>query len=182
MRSVYHYFKDWNNIQHTYNQILDPKEVDYYKLEKQVIGKIFEVDLETYLQLCAISRGKDKSKWIEDYKSVDREKVDQIKYAMLHGVKFKPIDVSVASEWPGQEGRHRAVALTELGYKTFPIVVIKDWSQKEIRKELGIPNQYYYDKKQLFDAKTKHKVLSLDHIHSLHGVKQRIQRFIEKEE
>lgn len=68
---------------------------------------------------------------------------------MKEGKKFRPIHVGIFKDdsktFIGQEGRHRAYALTEiLGYNTVPVVVITDWSDKSKAKDLGLTKGYTF--------------------------------------
>lgn len=55
------YFEDWYYLQCAANDILHPGEEDYYKLEKEMEANIVFMDLQAYLEACALSRGKSVS-------------------------------------------------------------------------------------------------------------------------
>lgn len=148
------YFEDWYDLQCSANDILDPNEEDYYKLEKEMEAKIVFLDLQGYLELCALSRGKPASSWRAEYRSINVENAKAIAQLMLKGKKFRPIHVGVfkrVKHLIGQEGRHRAFALIQLmGYDTVPVVMITDWTGKSKIRDLGLTEGYAFSNYNLY--------------------------------
>ena len=100
--------------------------------------------------LYSIARGFGVS-YEDSMMHVSKEKVQKYVNDMKNGDKF-PIGYYEDNK-PNQEGRHRAVALLEIGCQSMPIVVIKNLTPEQIKKVVLTFKDF---SKEELDAKFKH--------------------------
>lgn len=146
---------DFYNTQHAFNDILKPNEIWYYKKAKQAYAKIVPMTFREYLENCAEARGRSKSSWILEERSMTPSNVDGIAEAMKAGQKFRAPNIDYY--YSGQEGRHRCAAIAKLNGKDYkiPVVCIYKWTPAIQEKELGLPYGWYIKDNWLHDIKNK---------------------------
>ena len=103
----------------------------YYMLEKGESHELKHITPKQYIYTIARGFGGLSYADVVDSGAVSKDNVKKYAEAMKRGDKF-PIGFYRDGD-SGQEGRHRALALMELGCDEMPIVVIKRVSDKEAR-------------------------------------------------
>lgn len=147
------------NYMHTqseWDNIMDPKYTFYFKKAKQVVGKIIEVTFKEYLELCALSRGKSKSFWKNEYDSINWKNVEKIKEFMLKGTRMDAPNVSFVRHG-AQEGRHRCAAIAQINGENFkiPIILIESYTPKMQQEEFNLPKGWHFKDNYLLDGKNE---------------------------
>lgn len=130
----------------------------YTIINKSKSFSIKYIDPKQYLY--SVARGFGVS-YEDSMMHVSDEKIKKYVNDMKNGDKF-PIGYYEDNK-PNQEGRHRAVALLEIGCQTMPIVVIKNLSPEQIKKIVLTFKDY---SKEELDSKFKnmgyHGISDLD--------------------
>lgn len=118
-----------------YDDFLNKKDHDYKKLAKGRKGEIVMMDPDEYIDRL----GKDIFHCSRErvLRGVDWNNVKKYASMMAQGTKFNLPILNLADET--QEGRHRALAAAQLGYKTIPVLVVTKYDPY---KELSMPKSF----------------------------------------
>jgi len=118
---------DFSNIEDRYSGLKHPV---YYMVEKGESHMLKHISPKQYIYTIARGFGGLSYDDVVDSGAVSKENVKKYADDMRRGDKF-PIGFYREGE-SGQEGRHRALALMELGCEEMPIVVIKRLDHNEV--------------------------------------------------
>lgn len=95
-----------------YDQILDPKDSEYMKFMKGVVGHIEKMTAHQYIQILAdevFGCSYDKVR-----NGLSQDKIDKYADMMKSGTKFNLPYINLHSYFgPSQEGRHRMIAMAQ---------------------------------------------------------------------
>lgn len=131
---------DINNTNMSYyNDFLKPSEIEYYKRNKNRIGKVIQMTPREYYDDCAKFIFNQSASNLE--KSRENENTEKYKDAMLSGETFPMCVIDYADK--GQEGLHRMLAAAQLfGWNIkYPVLAIYVYDEQrenewKMRKDL----------------------------------------------
>lgn len=124
-------FKMSTTVPH-YDDLLNGKDTDYYKLKFHEQANLVWMSPEEYLEGCAkiFNTSYDKQ-----YSQGNTKETNTYAKNMKDGNKFPLPYLNYVNS--GQEGRHRAVACMKLGISKIPVLVISEYDPY---KELNCPD------------------------------------------
>lgn len=114
----------------------------YYILTKSELNQVEYIKPKQYIH--NIAQGFGGLSYQDAIANVNQEKVKQYSDAMKNGDKF---DIGYYTEGKGsQEGRHRVLALIEIGCDSMPVVKIKQLNKDEVNKIYNALKTYSREK------------------------------------
>lgn len=133
---------DFDTVEDSFSGLRHPV---YYMIEKGESHELKYIQPKQYIYKIARGFGGLSYEDVVDSGAVNKDRVKQYAKEMESGDKF-PIGYYRDGE-SGQEGRHRALALIELGCNEMPVVVIKKVSGDTARE--FVSNHKNYSREQL---------------------------------
>lgn len=95
-----------------YDDIIDPKETEYMKFQKGIVGRLEKMTADEYIRRCAedvFGCSVEKAK-----KGLNQESILKYAQMMKDGVKFNLPYLNLHPYFgPSQEGRHRMIAMAQ---------------------------------------------------------------------
>lgn len=149
---------DFENIEDKYSGLKHPL---YFMIEKRKSHRLNHISPKQYIYKIAHGFGGLSYQDVVDSGAVSKDNVKKYAEAMKSGEKF-PIGYYTEGS-SMQEGRHRALALMELGCEEMPIVVIKDLSNEYVHDFVEEHKDYSREElDKLFKEIGYHGISSLD--------------------